>query len=338
MPDGPLVPVRFALYADLGLLFGLPFFLSFTRQGAEIWRMFRLARVIAILAAAGLALSLLGFAILAAQMSGTTLGQLDPSIAETLLAQTALGWALIARVAALVLALGAALLAPEGLAKRWLLAGGGAVAVATLAWSGHGAAEVGAPGALRLGGDIVHLLAASAWIGALALLLALVSPRGPVTRARVETAHDALAGFSGIGTLIVGLIVATGLINGGFTVGVDGLTTLPRSPYGRLLLAKLLLFAAMLGCAALNRFRLTPALQAALDRGRAATALARLRRSVAVEDGARRAGPCAGRPAGDARATPVRHVSARDVMAQRPPGPGVGLVWPAPTTLELSLT
>ncbi len=283
LTDGPLVAVRLALYADLGLLFGLPAFLLSTRQGATLRGMFRLAPVIALLAGLGLVLSLLGFAIIAAQMSGTTLGRLDPSIAATLLAQTALGWSLIVRIAALVLAFGLALLARAEPAKTGLLAGCGAVAVATLAWSGHGAADVGAVGMLRLGSDIVHLLAASAWIGALALLLALVSPRGPAARARVVAAHEALAGFSRTGTVIVGLIVATGLLNGAFTVGVDNLAALPGSLYGQLLLAKLLLFAAMLGCAALNRFRLTPALHAARGAGQEAAALAHLRRSVAIE-------------------------------------------------------
>lgn len=285
MTDGPLVALRLALYADLGLLFGLPVFLLFARQGAEIWRLLRLPRAMAVLAGLGLVLSPLGFAMLAAQMSGAPLVQLDPAIAWTLLAQTSLGWALVARMAALVLAFGIALLVHDARTKRWLLSGCGGMAVASLAWSGHGAADVGALGALHLGGDIVHLLAASAWIGALALLLALVSPRGPASRARIETAHDALAGFSGIGTVIVGLIVVTGLLNGAFTVGLDGLGASYRSPYGQLLLVKLLLFAAMLCCAALNRFRLTPALRHALDMGREAAALSRLRRSVAIETG-----------------------------------------------------
>ena len=283
MADEAWVAVRFALYVDLGLLFGLPFFLLTMGQGAELWRLFRLARVIALLALTGLALSLFGFALLAAQMSGAPLGQLDPSIVQVLLVQTAIGWALIVRIAALLLACGVALLIRDGAAKRWLLAGCGGLAVATLAWSGHGAADVGAAGVLHLGSDIVHLLAAAAWIGALVLLLALVSPRGPVTRERVMAGHDALAGFGNIGTAIVALIVATGLLNGTFTIGMGGLTALARSLYGQLLLAKLLLFAGMLVCAALNRFRLTPALQTALDSGNEQAAFALLRRSVAIE-------------------------------------------------------
>ena len=49
-----------------------------------------------------------------------------------------------------------------------------AVALASLAWSGHGAASEGFRGTVHLVADIVHLLAAGVWVGplfALGLLL-----------------------------------------------------------------------------------------------------------------------------------------------------------------------
>jgi putative copper resistance protein D len=283
MAEWPLAAVRFALYGGLGLLFGLPAFVMTTPGGDMLWRMFRLAGVLAALAVAGLALSLLGFLLLVARMSGVGLGSVDPAIAQMLVAQSALGWAFVARMAALALALGIALLLPAGRGKQAAILACGGIAVATLAWGGHGAGTDGMAGFAHLGADIVHLLAASIWIGALALLLALVSPGGVPNPARVETAHAALAGFARTGSAAVALIVLTGIANGIFTVGDSALPKLGKSLYGQLLFVKLALFAAMLGCAVLNRYALTPALQASIARGELRPSLVGLRRSIALE-------------------------------------------------------
>jgi putative copper resistance protein D len=63
-----------------------------------------------------------------------------------------------------------------------------------------------------------------------------------------------------MGSICVALLLATGLINSAFLVGFDHVGEMPRSPYGQALIAKLVLFAAMIGLAALNRFVLTPRL------------------------------------------------------------------------------
>jgi len=279
MADWALAVVRFALYGGLGLLFGLPFFVLTSGRGTAIWRMLRLSRLFAILAAADIILSLFGFALLTARMSDG----LDPSMVMIVLSTTAVGWAQTARIAMLVAALLIGWLLQAGRVRQSLLALCGGIAVATLAWSGHGASDDGTAGLVHLVGDIVHLLAASAWIGALALLLALASPRGAPTHERLSAAHDALAGFSRMGTVIVGLLVLTGATNIAFTVGLAGLSALGTSPYGQLLIVKLVLFAGMLVCAALNRFRLVPGLQATIDAGPSDVALSRLRRSIAIE-------------------------------------------------------
>lgn len=285
MADWPLVAVRFGLYGGLGLLFGMPLFVLTTRRGEGLWRMFRLEQVLAVLAVMSFALSLLGFSLLAARMSGVALGGLDPALVKTLLLETALGWALIARITALFLAFAAAFLMPARRAQRLLLAICGAVAVATLAWTGHGASGEGAAGLVHLAGDIVHLLAASTWLGALVLLLALVRPGVRATLERAEIAHVALAGFGRTGTVAVALIVLTGIANAAFTVDAAALPALGASAYGRLLFTKLVLFAAMLGCAVLNRYGLTPALQASISRGELRPSLIGLRRSIAIETG-----------------------------------------------------
>ena len=77
----------------------------------------------------------------------------------------------------------------------------------------------------------------------------------------------------------VGMVV-TGVVNSLMIVGIADLPALAGSRYGWLLGGKLLLFAGMLGLAALNRWRLTPALE------RGDGAIGALRLSLAVETGA----------------------------------------------------
>src|SRR3546814_182850 len=160
-------------------------------------------------------------------------------------------------------------------------AGGG---LSSLAWSGHGAATEGGAGMVHLGADILHLLAAGAWVGALAALLLMASRASPTDDAvYVRALHRALDGFAGVGTAIVGLIVVTGFVNGLFLVGLDNVMRAASGLWGQLMLAKIVLFLGMLVMAAANRFRLTPGLERAIERRDHAQALSTLRRSLALE-------------------------------------------------------
>jgi putative copper resistance protein D len=160
----------------------------------------------------------------------------------------------------------------------------GAVSMLTLAWGGHGVSDTGWAGLLHLGADSVHLLAAGLWIGALSILVVMAmetSSAGGVTTWRLERA---LSGFSGAGTIAVALLILTGLVNGWFLVGPRHLASLVTTLYGRLLLAKLALFAAMLGLAAIHRWRLTPRLaSAAAGSGGHGIVVTEIRRSIALE-------------------------------------------------------
>lgn len=140
---------------------------------------------------------------------------------------------------------------------RWLAVLIGALAAATLAWSGHGAAGEGLAGQIQLAADTVHLLAAAAWLGGL-LPLVLVLRHGD-TKACILAAKR----FSRLGVAAVAAVAVSGLGNGYFLVG--SLAGLLGTPYGYLLLIKLALFAAMLAIAAINRHILTPRL--AMSRG-----------------------------------------------------------------------
>ncbi|MDE1150151.1 MAG: CopD family protein [Azospirillaceae bacterium] len=113
----------------------------------------------------------------------------------------------------------------------------------------------------------MHLLAAGAWLGGMAgLLLALRHPR---------LAADLSVRFSPLGATCVTLLAATALLNGVSLIGT--LAGLIGTTYGHLAIAKLVLFGLMLGCAALNRWYISPGL------ARGTVTLATLRLSVLVE-------------------------------------------------------
>lgn len=155
-----------------------------------------------------------------------------------------LGLAAAAMLAALV----ALALRPSGLAR--LLAASAMIGVGlSLAMTGHAAQA--APQVLTRTSVFLHGLGAAYWVGAL-LPLALMARRpGPELVAL-------LLRFSRFATPLVAVLALSGLILAMIQVERPG--ALVDTAYGRLLLAKLVLVAALLGLAALNRYRLTPAL------------------------------------------------------------------------------
>ncbi len=149
-----------------------------------------------------------------------------------------------------------------------------AVYLASLAWAGHAGAGQGSDRWVQLVSDVVHLLAAGAWLGALPGLVRLL---GGV--AAFDAAVQATRRFSTVGMASVGALILTGVINALFLVG--SVPALVGTRYGQLLLAKLALVVLMVSLAAVNRLRLTPRLQA-LD----AEARRLLRRNAIVETAA----------------------------------------------------
>ncbi len=162
------------------------------------------------------------------------------------------------------------------LAGAWIVA---------LGWVGHAAAMGGDAGGLHLAGHAVHLLAAATWLGglpALAMLL-IAAERAGGPRDWV-LAGELTRRFSVLGLVCVAALVATGLTNALFMV--DSLAALIATDYGRLLLLKIALFAAMLAMAARNRWQLAPRLRAgeapAAGRALACSALAELALGLGV--------------------------------------------------------
>jgi putative copper resistance protein D len=204
--------------------------------------------------------------LLAQRIGGQSLTEAVGETAWTLLTQTQFGtiWQLRLACALLLAALLVAL-NRQGFGRpaalEWIALVVGVVFIGTLAWSGHGGATPGAAGYVHTCADILHLVAAAAWIGGLVPLVMLMRSALPVDDPSRMVTVAALQRFSNLGLVSVAIILTTGVVNTWVLVGgVDGLT---NTDYGRLLLLKVTLFLAMLGFAAVNRLRLTPKLAAA---------------------------------------------------------------------------
>jgi len=285
--DAAVIAARIAQFTAAAVLFGAPLFLLYglrpAAQAGLTWPRPLVAAASLVLLAGSVA-SLLAQT---ASMAGDPAAALDRDLLAAVLADTAFGRAIAARALAAATALVLSLALRPGRSLWLALTGLGGVGLASFAWTGHGAATEGPGAGLHLAADLLHLLAAGVWLGALAALALMLRPRrGPSDPAALRALHGALDGFSGIGSAVVAVLLATGLVNSWFLVGPAGVSKLGASPYGLLLVAKLVLFLAMLGLAAANRFRHTPALAAALAGGSPEPALAALRRSVLLESAA----------------------------------------------------
>lgn len=244
-----MAAARWLEFAAAAVLFGAPLLFLNGLDPTDV----RLAwpRSLSPLCAALVALG--AVAALALQTASITEGPVSLRAVEQVLGDTTFGHGTGARLFFAAVAYVAALNAP-GRASWLLTAAGGAGVLASFAWTGHGAMDDGGRGALHLGSDILHLLSAGVWVGALAGLLMLLA-RGPR-----QAALTGLTRFSGVGMLVVAVLLASGLVNAWLLIGTDRLTAALATDYGRLLIAKLVIFVAMLGLAAANRLLLTPRL------------------------------------------------------------------------------
>jgi putative copper resistance protein D len=203
----------------------------------------------------------------------------------TVLSETDFGYAWMVRLG--LAALLAAILPWLGPSRRSPLLRAAAVVIAaalagTLAWAGHAAAGSGIEGGVHLTADILHLVAAAAWVGALVpLALLLMAVRIGGDRTLVDVACEAVSRFSTLGAVSVGTLLASGLVNGWMLAG--SMPALFGTEYGRLLLLKVALFLVMLSFAAVNRLWLTPALARALGSGPAERALRGIERNTVIE-------------------------------------------------------
>ena len=284
MGDWSLIVVRFGVYLTLAALFGLSTFSLYGLRARERGNALALRAWLVGSAALGLLLSAAWVVLMASSMAGTPLWPIDREAIGALLTGSAIGAAWKLRMVALVVAALAALLAAGRGVWLGVVALCSAVALGTLAWTGHGAMDDAPIGWVHLIADILHLVASGAWVGALlGLILLVLRTAASVDATHLSLTHRALHGFGAIGTALVGTIVATGLVNGWMLVGIGNVASLATTLYGKLLLAKLVLFVAMLGLASLNRFRLTPAFERSIAGNDHTRAFVALRASLAIE-------------------------------------------------------
>jgi putative copper resistance protein D len=221
--------------------------------------------------------------LLSAEIGG---GSLSGGVVWTVLTQTQFGRAWQVRLAlAGLLALASMLdhrLLLNTATASWIRAALAAALAGSLAWGGHAGATEGVGGNIHLVADVLHLVAAAAWLGALlplALLFAAATRSGNVHDAAVTL--NATARFSTLGIISVGTLLVTGIVNTWFLAGT--IPALLGTAYGRLLLIKIALFAAMVGVASINRSRLTPRLARGLGTSQGRVVLGRLARNTTIE-------------------------------------------------------
>ncbi|MGY2184959.1 Copper resistance protein D [compost metagenome] len=282
MSDSANIVLRFSLYVDLLLLFGVALFGLYSLRGPE-----RVSGVVlpfrSLLGATtvlAMVLSVVGMLLMVSNMSGeSNLAELRPHI-EMMVLETDAGSAWTIRIIALLVAGLAMLIHPRAPTVGLVLtAFAGGVALASLAWTGHGAMD---EGIWHFTADILHLLAAGAWLGALVAFALMSQTHVLQTEKHIRLLTRAVSRFESVGALIVAVIAVTGVVNYLFIAGAK-VDEVFLSAYGILLFIKVALFAGMLVLAALNRFHLGPFLERSLRDGQHRVAANALRRSVMME-------------------------------------------------------
>ena len=269
----PLLYARAIHFAATMLVAGVVLFAVFV--AAPAWRgaagnsgvAIKVRTRLAVIAWTSLALAAISGAawlvLTAAAMSDRPAAQIfGDGVLWTVLSQTTFGrdWLVRFVLACALAATLPALLSPQGHKTRWLEAAATILAAAfagALAWSGHAAGGLGGEAIFHPAADVLHLIAAAAWVGALLPLIVLFAAAG-ADDASLAIARTATARFSILGIVSVGTLLVTGIVNTYYLAG--SVPALLHTDYGRLLLIKIALFLAMVAIAAVNRLRLTPKL------------------------------------------------------------------------------
>ncbi len=113
--------------------------------------------------------------------------------------------------------------------------------------------------------DYLHLIASTAWLGALVMVFVFLRWRriGLFEAQRLLLMANVFDRFSVVATLSVITILATGTFNG--LVAIPNAGAMIHTTYGKVLLAKLSLLAPLLAVAGLNAYYLKPRLVALID-------------------------------------------------------------------------
>ena len=138
--------------------------------------------------------------------------------------------------------------------------------LATFSWTSHSAAM---GGSVPLVTDLLHLIAASAWVGAVTYTAWTFGWGGAENR---EALLGTFRRLSGTGLLAVALLTASGVYMS--LLHLTGPEVVTGTEYGRAYLVKLVLVGITLAAAAVNRFWLLPG----VERGRSVSAFRALLR------------------------------------------------------------
>jgi putative copper resistance protein D len=284
MIDVGLMLARFLHYAATTALFGASLFPLYAYVNAEP-QASRSWRTLLLLATAVVAVlsGLFWFAFSAANMAGGLSDLVDAEVLWTVVRATSFGPVWIARmVLAIVIVVVTAVrvFRLRAFGQDLVNAVLAAVLLASVAGTGHAQVEEGWASVVHVLSDAAHLLGAGAWLGGLVPLAYILASQR--TNRDTGPIDQVLLRFSGIGYIAVAMLVGTGVINSWFLVG--SVSNLLGTPYGQVLLAKLVLFAGMLILAVANRFWLVPSISsAACPGGEPSVWLGRLRKHVLGE-------------------------------------------------------
>jgi copper resistance protein D len=278
MIDLGVVVARLLHFAAVTTLAGVSFFPLYAYANVEPIRMLRWRQGVLLGAAVAALLSgVLWFVFAVANMSGALADVADREVLWTVVNETTFGRVWTARMLLAVIVLGVAsrrFASTAGPQPDWIMPSLTAALLASLGGVGHSQIEEGVAGVIHVTSDAAHLLAAGAWLGGLLPLGFILAHDGRETdAARATDLDEILLRFSGMGYIAVATLIGSGLVNGWFLI--DNVSGLFATPYGQLLLVKLVLFAGMLALAVSNRFWMVPSLtKARTDDGNGSTAWA----------------------------------------------------------------
>ncbi len=264
MIDLGLVVARLLHYAAQTTLAGVSFFPLYACADAEPTALLRWRqRVLLAAAIVSLLSGVLWFVFAVANMSGTLADVGDREVLWMILNEMSFGRVWTARLVLSIIMVGLfwnRVVSKSGPRLDLISPALAAVLLISLAGVGHSQIEEGIEGIIHVVSDAAHLLAAGAWLGGLVplgyiLLLQGGEKRRPAQRSDLD---DILLRFSGMGYVAVATLLGSGFLNGWFLIG--NVSRLFATPYGQLLILKLVLFAGMLALAVSNRFWIVPSL------------------------------------------------------------------------------
>ena len=243
-PDTFSVILRGASFIAMFQAAGMAFFIALFGRMLEdslspLWRITKLSAITAIVLCVG------QYALEAARMADDMSGVIDPSL-QMIAMHSARSLVLATRLLGLVLI--AMTVARRDIGKTLSLLGGGMVAISFML-TGHTAASP-----LRWGLALllsIHVIIVAFWFGALVPLFVICTRETPIRAGQVTEA------FSKVALWLVPGIFGAGVLIG--LVLVRHLAEL-RTGYGDSLIAKFTGFVLLMGLAALNKWRLGPAI------------------------------------------------------------------------------